>query len=385
LTQGVNQEVFGMKWSWKIGRFAGIDVYMHVTFLLLVGFIAFSAYWQAGTWTAALEGVVFILALFASVVLHEFGHALTARRYHIPTRDITLYPIGGVARLERMPDKPIEELWVALAGPAVNVVIAGLLFAWLSLTGGLTPISRLGVTEGPLLERLLYANVSLVLFNLLPAFPMDGGRVLRALLALRLDYERATQIAAWLGQGMAVLFGFAGLFGNPFLLFIAWFVWSAASQETSLVQIKSALGSIPISRAMLRDFRAVSPTDTLQQVTDLILAGSQQDFPVVADGAVVGILTRRALMNALAQRGGESRVAEVMERDFHTASPNDMLEPLFLAMQSQERCRIVPVVRQGQLVGLVTPENIGEFLMIQSALDARPRAGSQPVQERPPA
>jgi Zn-dependent protease/CBS domain-containing protein len=362
-----------MKWSWKLGRFAGIDVYMHVTFLLLVAFFAWSAYAQSGTAAGALEGVVYILALFGSVVLHEFGHALTARRYKIPTRDITLYPIGGVARLERMPDKPIEELWVALAGPAVNIVIAILLFVWLSVTGGLSPLTQMSMLTGPLLQRLLYANVSLVLFNLLPAFPMDGGRVLRALLALRLDYVRATQIAALLGQGMAVLFGFAGLFGNPFLLFIAWFVWTAASQETHLVQIKSALGGIPVSRAMLRDFRTVRPEDALRSVTDLLLAGSQQDFPVVSEGRVVGVLTRQAVLGALSREGGDGRVADVMTREFQTASPNDMLEPLFLRMQAQ-RGLLVPVVHLDRLVGLVTLENIGEFLMIQSALETRAQA-----------
>jgi Zn-dependent protease/predicted transcriptional regulator len=368
-----------MKWSWKLGRFAGIDVYMHVTFLLLVAFIAWSAYAQTGTVAGAVQGVAFILALFGSVILHEFGHALTARRYHVATRDITLYPIGGVARLERMPDKPIEELWVALAGPAVNVVIALVLFAWLSVTGGLSPVTQLGLVDGPILERLLYANVSLVLFNLLPAFPMDGGRALRALLALRLDYVRATQIAAVLGQAMAVLFGFAGLFGNPVLLFIAFFVWTAASQEAGLVQIKSALGNIPVSRAMLRDYRTVRPDDRLQVVIDLILSGSQQDFPVVDAGRVVGVLTRQAVMTALSKQGEAGPVVDVMEREFHTASPHDMLEPVFLGMQAQ-RCRIVPVVNQGQLVGLVTLENIGEFLMIQSALETRPRAVSRPMQ-----
>ena len=360
-----------MKWSWKLGRLAGIDVYLHVTFLLLVAFFAWSAYAQSGTVASALEAVVYIVALFGSVVLHEFGHALTARRFNIPTRDITLYPIGGVARLERMPDKPIEELWVALAGPAVNVVIAALLFAWLALTGGLVPLTQMNMLTGPLLQRLLYANISLVLFNLLPAFPMDGGRVLRALLALRLDYVRATQIAALLGQGMAVLFAFAGLFGNPFLLFIAWFVWTAATQETHMVQIKSALGGIPVSRAMLRDFRTVGPDDGLRSVTDLLLAGSQQDFPVVSEGRVVGVLTRQVVLSALS-REGDGRVAEVMTRDFQTASPNDMLEPLFLRMQAQ-RGLMVPVVHLDRLVGLVTLENIGEFLMIQSALETKAR------------
>ncbi len=359
-----------MKWSVKLGRFAGIDVYLHVTFLLLVGFIALSAYWDSGTLAGALSGAVFILALFASVLLHEFGHALAARRFHIQTRDITLYPIGGVARLERMPDHPLEELWVALAGPAVNVVIAGVLFVWLFVGGALSPLSQLGMVDGPLLERLMYANVSLVLFNLLPAFPMDGGRVLRALLALRLDYTRATQIAATLGQGMAVLFGFLGLFGNPLLVFVAFFVWMAASQEASLVQMKSALGNIPVNRAMLTDFRTVSQYDPLLRVTDLILAGSQEDFPVVDDGRVVGVLTRHDVLTALSQRGMGARVAEVMHRQFQVADPQEMLEPLFIRMQSTP-CRTVPVLNQGQLVGLLTLDNIGEFLMIQASLGAR--------------
>src|SRR5215216_1865032 len=172
-----------MKWQWKLGRFAGIDVYVHATFLLLIGWVGYSHWLENQNWAEVLSGIHFILALFLCVVLHEYGHALTARRYGIKTRDITLYPIGGVARLERMPDKPIEELWVALMGPAVNVVIAALLFAYLSATNGLVPLSNLTIASGSFAERLMMVNVSLVLFNLIPAFPMDGGRVLRALLA----------------------------------------------------------------------------------------------------------------------------------------------------------------------------------------------------------
>src|SRR5574339_1299622 len=212
-----------MRWQWKLGTFAGIDVFMHATFLLLIGWIGYSYWLQFGTIAKVIEGILFILALFLSVVLHEYGHALTARKYGIRTRDITLYPIGGVARLERMPDKPIEELWVALMGPAVNVVIAAGLFAYLFLTNSLVPLNELTVASGNFLERLMTVNISLVLFNLIPAFPMDGGRVLRALLAMRLDYVRATQIAATIGQGLAFLLGSIGLFSNPFLLFIALF------------------------------------------------------------------------------------------------------------------------------------------------------------------
>jgi Zn-dependent protease len=229
----------------------------------LIGWI-FMAHLGAGQTPAqALAGVGFILALFGCVVLHEFGHALMAQRYGVKTRDITLYPIGGVARLERMPDKPLQELWVALAGPAVNVAIAAALGAWLFISGTWAPLASLSMTAGPLVERLLAVNVSLVLFNLIPAFPMDGGRVLRALLALQLEYTQATQIAAAIGQGLALVLGFAGLFVNPFLLFIAFFVWIGAAQEASMAQMKTALGGIPVARAMLTDFRTLTPREPL--------------------------------------------------------------------------------------------------------------------------
>jgi Zn-dependent protease len=209
-----------MTWSWKIGTFAGIAVYVHATFLLLLGWIALSHWMQYQSLLPTLSGVAFTLALFVCVVLHEYGHALMARRFGIGTRDITLLPVGGVARLERIPDKPNQELWVALAGPAVNVVLACALWAYLLLTGHFEPIRQMGLTHGIFLERLLFANLFLVGFNLIPAFPMDGGRVLRALLAKRMEYARATRTAASIGQGLAFVFGFVGLFTNPLLVFI---------------------------------------------------------------------------------------------------------------------------------------------------------------------
>ncbi len=356
-----------MKWAWKIGTYAGIDVFIHATFLLIIGWVGFTHWQQTGTLAGTLEGILFTLALFGCVVLHEFGHALTARRYGIKTRDITLYPIGGVARLEKMPDQPIQEFWVALAGPAVNVVIAALLFGWLLISNTLAPLSGISVTGGPLLERLMLVNVSLVLFNLLPAFPMDGGRVVRALLAMRMEYTRATQIAATIGQGMALIFGFIGLFSNPFLLFIAFFVWIGAGQEASLVQMKNSLGGIPVGRAMLTDFRSVSPRDTLGRVVELILSGSQTDFPVVNGSAVVGVLTRGDVLLALSRQGQDATVESIMRRQFQTADANEMLELAFARLQECD-CHTVPVTLRGQLVGLLTSDNIGEFLMIQSAL-----------------
>jgi Zn-dependent protease/CBS domain-containing protein len=356
-----------MKWSWKIGSFSDIGVYIHATFLLIIGWVGISYWQQTGTLIGTLEGISFTLLLFGSVVLHEFGHALTAKRYGIQTRDITLYPIGGVARLERMPDKPAQEFLVALAGPAVNVVIVVVLFAWLVMSGTLSPLSNTSWTSGPFLERLMLVNISLVLFNLIPAFPMDGGRLLRSLLAMRLEYTKATQIAATIGQGIALVFGFIGLLNNPFLVFIAFFVWIGASQETSMVQIKTALGGIPVEQAMLTDFQTVTPQDSLRQAIGLILSSSQTDFPVVENSRLVGVLTRTEMIRALATLGQDVSVASIMNQDFQIVDANEMLEPAFLRLQTCS-CHTMPVTRHGQLVGMLTSDNIGEFLMIQSAL-----------------
>ena len=288
-----------MPWSWKLARVAGIDVRVHATFFILLGWIAILHWTEGRSLAAVAAGVGFILALFACVVLHEFGHALTARRFGIRTRDITLLPIGGLARLERMPDEPLQELWVALAGPAVNVVLAALIFGWLQASGDWEPMTRLAVARGSFLERVMMVNVVLVAFNLLPAFPMDGGRALRALLAMRIDYARATRLAATIGQGMAVLFAFVGLLGNPVLLFIALFVWIGASQEASGVEMKAALSGIPVRDAMLTDYRTLTGASTLQDARALLLTGSQQDFPIVDDGRVEGMLTRADLVAAL--------------------------------------------------------------------------------------
>jgi len=366
-----------MKWSWKLGSVAGIGLYVHATFFLLLAWVGVT-YWLAGGSAAALDGIAFILALFACVVLHELGHALTARRYGIRTRDITLLPIGGVSRLERIPDDPRQEVWVSLAGPAVNVVIAAALYVWLLLSQTLRPFSTLTMAGGPFLERLLLVNVSLAVFNLLPAFPMDGGRVLRALLAMRMDYVRATQVSAHVGQAMALVFGLVGLLTNPFLLFIAFFVWIGAAQEASMVQMRTALSGIPVSRAMLTDFHTVAPDDTAKRVLELILAGSQQDFPVLdggqgsQGGRLSGVLLRSDVLKALAQRASDWRVRDIMRREFEVVDAADMLDTAFARLQSCN-CHTLPVTSRGALVGLLTMENVGEFLLIQSALGRSPQ------------
>jgi Zn-dependent protease/CBS domain-containing protein len=356
-----------MKWSLKIGRFAGIDVYMHVTFMLLVSWVAL-IYWQQGqSITAVIKGVGFILAVFLCVVLHEFGHALTARRYGIKTRDIILLPIGGVARLERLPTNPLQELWVALAGPAVNVVIAIGLFIWLNLFASFEPLQKLTVTTGPFLERIMAVNLFLVGFNMIPAFPMDGGRVLRAILATRKEYSRATQIAASIGQGIAVFFGFIGLLYNPFLLFIAFFVWIGAAQEANMVQMQSAISSIPVQQAMLTDFKSLQKNDDLDRAIELTLAGSQRDFPVVDNGRILGILTQTDLLKALSARNQYPTVTTAMQNNFVTVDSLEMLESAFAKLTGCN-CHTLPVMLNGKLVGLLTMDNLGEYMRIHAAL-----------------
>lgn len=363
-----------MKWSIRIGSPFGIPVRVHLTFFLLLAWYAAMIWREDQSAGAVVEGLAFILTLFLCVVLHEFGHALTARRYGIPTRDITLLPIGGVARLEKMPDDPKQELWVALAGPAVNVVIAGGIFLLSRVTASVPTLGAVSFTGGSFLGRVMMVNVFLVVFNLLPAFPMDGGRVLRALLATRMEYARATRLAAVIGQSMAFLFGFAGLFVNPMLILIGLFVWIGAAQEANMVQMKYSLSGIPVSRAMVTDFRTLAPYDTLAAAIELTLAGTQRDFPVVENGDVVGILQQKDMLAALARGGPEIPVSGVMQRDFEVVQAGEMVESAFQRL-GVRRTTSAPVSSQGHLVGMITMDNIGELVAIQGALDRTRRTG----------
>ncbi len=357
-----------MSWSLKLGRFAGIDVFVHWTFAILLGWIFMSHLTAGHDVAAALRGVSFILALFGCVVLHEFGHALTAKRYGIRTRDITLLPIGGIARLERMPENPRQELWVALAGPAVNVVIAAILLALLLGLDSVQQLLRVELMRGSFLARLMWVNLFLVAFNLLPAFPMDGGRVLRALLAMQMGRRRATRIAARVGQGMAVLFGCLGLFYNPMLIFIAFFVFIGAQGEAQMVEFNSVLRGLTVRDGMQKRFRSLAATDPLSVAVTELLAGAQQDFPVLADLKVVGMLRRKDLVKALADRGATASVDSAMCRECHTVEAH---EPLAGALENlrQADCAAAPVLQDEQLIGLLTLENISELVMVNAALE----------------
>jgi Zn-dependent protease len=370
-----------MRWSWKLGEVAGIGIFVHATFVMLIAWVALSHWIAERSVGAAIAGAGFIVALFGCVVLHELGHALTARRYGVRTRDITLYPIGGMARLERIPEVPRQELLIALAGPAVNVVIAAGLWLLLSAAGSFVPLAELDVAKGPFFERLLLVNLFLAGFNLIPAFPMDGGRVLRALLATRLSYVRATELAAGVGQAIALVFGFVGLFSNPFLVFIALFVWLGASSESAMAQMRAAFSGLPVSRAMLTEFSVLSPRDPLARAVELTIAGSQSDFPVLEDGRPVGLLRQPDLLAGLSARGPDAPVADFMRPEVDVVDPREMLDDVFARLQGQES-RSFPVVSAGRVVGLLTPENLGEFLRIQAAL-AGGRRGARVFDSEP--
>jgi len=345
--------------SLKLGKWFGIEVNLHVTFLLLIGFLAVTGFVATRNAGAVAGNIGFLLALFLCVLLHEFGHALAARRYGIPTKDITLLPIGGVARLERMPTDPKQELVVALAGPAVNVVIA------------LALLPIIAVSDVAFFERLFTTNLFLVAFNMIPAFPLDGGRVLRAGLAMKMNYATATSAAAKIGQGFAVLFGLVGLFTNPFLILIAVFIWFGAAGESQVTQTRSKLDGVPVERAMLTSFETLSPINSLRYVSQLVLAGSQQEFPVVEDSRPIGLVTRNDLLNALAQRGPLGFVSQAMRRDFATVEAGELLAVAAEKLQTGQ-VRSMVVLREGQVCGLLTLENIQEFALIQAALEKNP-------------
>lgn len=366
-----------MRWSFKIGRIAGIDVYVHATFVLLLLWVGYVAYAAHHDYVEALYGLAFIICIFAIIVVHELAHSLTARRFGIKTRDIMLLPIGGVSSLERMPSDPRQELLVALAGPMVNVVLAAVFIAALFAVGWTIPSSQqqwmddMTTFRGNLLFQLAAANVLLAFFNLLPAFPMDGGRVLRAFLALWMDYTQATQVAAEIGQLMAILFGIIGLFsGDFFLIFIALFVWIGAASEAGAVRYRLGLAGVPVSRAMIREFAKLAPHDSLGMAARQALDGFQDDFPIVNGEKVVGVLPRAELLAGLSEAGLDGIVEKYMRTDFSTAEPEEMLGPVFERLR-EGSCPVMPVIQKDRLVGLLTSGNISELLMFREAVRRR--------------
>jgi stage IV sporulation protein FB len=371
-----------MRWTFHIARIAGIDVKVHATFLLLLAFYGFVFFGQGGL-PAAIQGVLFISLVFCCVLLHEFGHALAARRYGINTPDITLLPIGGLARLDRMPEKPSEELVVAIAGPLVNVVIAGLLAPFVPFV----MMSRPDVLEHfafGLIPQLFFANCILVVFNLIPAFPMDGGRILRAFLAMRMDYARATNIAATIGQTLAFVGALGALlwWQNPMLMLVAIFVFFGAQSEAAHAQMRSITNGLRVRDAMITRFEVLPRTATLHDAVQAVLNTSQHDFPVVNEvGAVIGVLTRDDLIVALREGGPQTPVVESMRADVPSLDPMMYFDRAQGVIQESDSPALPVVDHFGRLVGLFTHENVGELVLLQSAMNAGPK---QPTVIPPP-
>lgn len=349
-------------WSFPIAKVAGIPIRIHFTFVLLLVWIGMLAYKEESRVYALL-----VPSVFFCVVLHELGHALVARIFGVKTRDITLYPIGGVAMLESRP-KPREEFWIALAGPAVNVVIALIILPFLSLeTGSLQSILR-GQGGETYLQGLFVANVYLPLFNMIPAFPMDGGRVLRSLLAMVLPEVRATQIAGTIGQLLAMGLGLWGLMvGWVGLVLIAFFVFFGAGQEVQATVGMSLVAGRTVGEAMITNFVTIESGASLSTASQLLLEGSQHCFPVGFGDEVIGLLTREDIVRGLAQEGPGAYVAGHMSRDFVRLSPDEPLESVLERLGGPDR-RPALVFEDGKLVGIVTAENVAEFLMVQQAL-----------------
>ncbi|MER8486621.1 site-2 protease family protein [Mesorhizobium sp. M1322] len=364
-----------MGWSLNLGTIAGTTVRVHFTFLLLLVWIWLTHYQIGGT-PAAWEGVAFIIAVFGCVVLHEFGHIAAARYFGIGTPDITLFPIGGVARLERMPEEPGQEFVIAVAGPLVNVAIAALIFV---LLGGSAGVDQMAGIEDPrmnFLARLAGVNVFLVLFNMIPAFPMDGGRILRAALAARLSWSRATQIAATIGQGLAFVFGFVGLFYNPLLIFIGIFVYLAAAAEAQNAQIREVATSVLVADVMITEFARLERSATLDEAIEMLLATTQHDFPVIdSSGHLEGLVTRNDMIRTLKEKGPAEPVASAMRSDIPKIHYRRSLEESLRLMQQADVPAVAVVDNADRLVGLMTHETIGEMLMVRSAVSDAFRFG----------
>ncbi len=358
-----------MGWSLNIGSVSGTAVRIHITFLLFLAWI-FGASYVSGGAGAAWTSLVFILLVFLCVLLHEFGHIFTARAFGVQTPDVVLLPIGGVARLERIPEKPMEEFLIAIAGPLVNVAIAGLLlvFAGADVSSN-AAAAAIDNSKVPMVDRLAAVNLFLALFNLIPAFPMDGGRVMRAALSARFGFVRATEIAAAVGQGFAFLLGFIGLFYNPILIFIAIFVYLAAASEAHMVALRSVSRGVPVLTATMTRIATLTPDAHIDEAVQVLLQTSQSEFPVVDEThKPVGLLGRTNIIKALKELGPDARVSQAMSADVPLVDRRRPLDEAVRILQERSAPAIAVVEPDGRLVGLITTETLGELMMVSQAM-----------------
>lgn len=359
-----------MKWSLNLGRLFGIKVLVHWTFLILIAWVVISEVNKGSNVDTILLTVAYVLTIFLCVVLHELGHALTARRFNIQTRKITLLPIGGVASLERIPEDPRKELQVAIAGPLVNFVICIILYPFINnqiMAVTSDPQMAAVITIDNFAYSIFLVNVILILFNAIPAFPMDGGRVLRALLAMKTGRLKATNIASKLGQVIAFLFFILGLFFNPFLIFIGLFVFFGAYSENAVAQQIEFLRGHNVEEAMMTNYSTLKPNDPVTEARNKLIAGSETAFAVVENDELKGIVTRKDIVHALKHGSEERPVSDIMTKNFESFTPTEKLTHVFHKIQKSSK-GIFPVVKDNKIIGLIDNSNVSEFIMIQSAL-----------------
>ncbi len=360
-----------MPWSFPIGHLFGSELRVHATFFLLLAWIGVAGWMDGGALGAAIS-LLYVLILFACVIAHEFGHALTARRFGIHTPDVTLLPIGGLARLERMPEKPGQEVLVALAGPAVNVVIFLVLLALLG-PGAIGQAVQDPLTFSNMPAQIAVLNLILAVFNLIPAFPMDGGRVLRAGLSMVMDRVAATRVAATAGQGLAFAMGLYGLvIGNPILLFIAFFIFMSAGAESSSVAMRQLVRGLMARDAMITEFETLAPDDGIDLAAATLIRTTQHEFPVLAPetGQLVGLLARPALYHALEQDPRPAHIADIMQREVPSVALTTGLARVLALMEAG--AEVVAVnAPDGRMIGYVNRENVGELMVVANARQKR--------------
>lgn len=357
-----------MKRKLKLGQIAGINLYVHWTFLLLILYIVYINYRAGNSTVSTIWSVVFILTIFITVLLHELGHALTAKRFKIKTIDITLLPIGGIAHIESIPEKPIEELLITLAGPAVNIALAIITYFFITIPDSQELIIQLtkGVNADNFFLTFFLVNIWLAIFNLIPAFPMDGGRILRAILAMIFPRTTATLIAARIGQVIALGFIVLGFYSNPFLIFIGIFIMISAQLESDFTQSKSLLQGYFVKDVIMKDYKSLDKNDIVKTAVIRLLDSQIKNFIVTDKNEPVGTLNRDEIIKALSQFGEDVTIEDVMNKNITFLNSESPLEKVYEISQ-QSKSNIMPVVENNQIIGIVDMENILEFLLIKKA------------------
>ena len=360
-----------MKNSLYIGSPFGIKVTIHWTFLILIAIVVFIDVKNGSSINEILISVLFVLTIFGCVILHELGHSLAARKYGITTRGITLLPIGGLASLTKIPEEPQRELFVAIAGPLVNVAIATVISIILFITGfNFSHLSIRYLNLYEFLPALLVINVTLVIFNLIPAFPMDGGRLLRAGLAFKFNRVKATNIAAKIGQLIAIGFAFWGLFYNPLLIVIAAFVFIGARAELQDVRSKYFLEGKTIGDLVMKNYTLLNPEMKLDKVIEILMNGQEEEFIVMNGSMVAGVVTKNQILKGLSDYDKNASLFKIMDIDYFAVDINDKVKDIFEKFQTSTQ-KIAPVFENGEVVGIINFENMNKYIQVSEALKSR--------------